>query len=259
MFGAAKQEIIRSRALYWLADVQDTSASTLSQTEGLITPNHTSPLHVAKFGIKRTEERAFPWKPQYQSIQEVSRGWNEHHHPDSNDDKNAYFIEFDPSAPLFPGQGTLTRWSRNITELCSNPRSKQDLEQGRLGGSSSTINATSSLSSSSSNDEDEVLAAKKAILRKTRGNLPPRSHSIVRSYGTLPLHQRPVQQSTPSLTTTICLAASVVILAIVSVLVSTGRRRFRHEVDISGVRWCGSKSSFCNLRHGHRCTQVGET
>jgi len=37
-------------------------------------------------------------------IQEVSHIWNEYDHPDSDDDKNAFFVEFDPSTPLFPGQ-----------------------------------------------------------------------------------------------------------------------------------------------------------
>jgi len=80
------------------------------------------------------------------------------------------------------------------------------------------------------------LAAKKPLSRKARGSLPPRSYSIVRSYGTLALHRRPVQQSytqSSSLTTTICLAGSVITLAIVSVLANTRRRRFGREVDIA--------------------------
>lgn len=165
--------------------------------------------------------------------------WNEYDHPDSEfgGDDGGYVIYIDPDASVFPGQRTLAKWYGSLRRLF--PQRRQDKEGGDIErqDSSDTLAETAhsqsvSNENSDSEDDDEGSPSRKPLLNSRGNPYGAISHTHTSS--------RPTSAATPSrwtrythpTTSSLCLAAAIVILAIVSIMLATGRRKARRTVEV---------------------------
>jgi len=169
--------------------------------------------------------------------------WNEYDHPDSEfgGDDGGYVIYIDPDASMFPGQKTLSAWYSSVRRLFPGGKGARaeggDIERQN---SSDTLaetgtahsNSVSIDNSNSDSEDDEVSPAQsRKPLLSSRGN----------PYGAIArTSSRSTSAATPSrwarythpTTSSLCLAAAVVILGIVSIMLATARRKARQTVEV---------------------------
>ena len=168
--------------------------------------------------------------------------WNEHDHPDSEfgGDDGGYVIYIDPNASMFPGQKTLAKWYGSVRRLIPQQRNGKEGGDIERQNSSDTLADTAhsqsisiSIDNSNSDSEDDD--------ESPTGGRKPLLHSHSNPYGTIAgTSSRPTSAATPSrwtrythpTTSSLCLAAAVVILGIVSILLATGRRKARRTVEV---------------------------
>jgi hypothetical protein len=171
--------------------------------------------------------------------------WNEYDNPDSENggDDGGYIIYIDPDAPAFPGQKVLSHWYASAKRVFSRKKS-HDLERQN---SSDTLAA-----SSESDDEDE------AHMNGHRTTKPLLSN-IRLSYGATTTPARPrtsslVKYDTPTRSTrisTLSLAAAIIILAIVHILGTTGRRKAKKEVEVGVLVGVVASLAFAGVAMGN--------
>lgn len=161
--------------------------------------------------------------------------WNEYDNPDSEfgGDDGGFVIYIDPDAPLYPGQKIVSRVYGSIRGLFGKRASKhKDLER-------QNSNETLTGSTGSSEDEDDN---SDKVRRTSSAKTPLIGRLMSSGYGSTPTPttQRnatstmiftPTPQPTSSRLSTISLAAALIILAMVNVLSSTGRRKARTEIE----------------------------
>ena len=169
--------------------------------------------------------------------------WNEYDNPDSEfgGDDGGYVIYIDPNASMFPGQKTLSAWYSSVRRLFPGGKAAKaeggDIERQN---SSDTLAETArahsnsvSIDNSNSDSEDDELspAQSRKPLLSSRGN----------PYGAIArTSSRSMSAATPSrwarythpTTSSLCLAAAIAILGIVSIMLATARRKARQTVEV---------------------------
>jgi len=169
--------------------------------------------------------------------EETQPYWSEYDNPESEfgGDDGGFVIYIDPDAPLYPGQKIVSRVYGSIRSLLGLKGKQRDLERQN---SSETLTGSTG---SSEDEEDDVDKIRRPASAKT----PLLGRLLSSGYGATPLNTSTQQNTTstaiftpnvhiqppPSTRlSTICLAAALVILAMVNVLGSTGRKKARTEI-----------------------------
>lgn len=181
----------------------------------------------------------------------IQKYWNEYDNgSEFGGDNEGFIVYVDPDAPLFPGQKILVRWSSNIKSFFQpdKPKSRSnrhrsstnDLErQPLISSANASSDALAATNSTESSDDESLnhdtkkrsklpwLGADRSGNAKIYGTLPGRSTN---KYINVVAPQSPT--STPQVPI-VCLAASLILLALLNVMAMTGRRKVREEIDIA--------------------------
>lgn len=181
--------------------------------------------------------------------------WNEYDHPDSEfgGDDGGYVIYIDPDASVFPGQKTLTKWYGSVRRLFPHRREGKEGGDIERQNSSDTLAETAHsqlISNENSDSEDDY---------ETSPSRKPLLHSRGNPYGAIShTTSRPTSATAPSrwtrythpTTSSLCLAAAVVILGIVSIMLATGRRKARQTVEVGVLVGVFAAIAFVGLAVG---------
>jgi len=173
--------------------------------------------------------------------EEIQPYWNEYDNPDSEfgGDDGGFVIYIDPDAPLYPGQKMVSRMYGSIRSLLGLKGKQPDLERQN---SSETLTGSTGSSEDEEDDVDKI--GRPSVSAKT----PLIGRLLSPGYGATPHPPTTTQRNTTSTTaiftpnshiylasstrlSTICLAAALIILAMVNVLSSTGRKKARTEIE----------------------------
>lgn len=170
--------------------------------------------------------------------EETQTYWNEYDNPDSEfgGDGGGFVIYIDPDAPLYPGQKIVSRMYGSIRSLFGLKSKQHDLERQN---SSETLTGSTGSSEDEDDDADKIgrrpASAKTPLLGRLLspgyGATPPAATATQRNTTSTALIFTPNVHTSSTRLSTICLAAALIILAMVNVLGSTGRRKARTEIE----------------------------
>ena len=178
--------------------------------------------------------RHLPKKSQKsRNMRPTQQYWSEYDHPEDSDDENGYVLYIDPHEES---------WFDKVSERISNLfRKPQSSSHGPLLSPTRDLESYGS-SADSDEDEDHQHHAKPLVHRHQQSN---------DTYGTilLPVPNRLDHTTTHSIPRLplVCIAASIIILAIGFVLASTGRRKQASQVDAGIIFAVASSVGFAIL------------
>lgn len=225
---------------------QDTPPTTLSAADPATFERRVrSKLRQAK---RHQQQKTIPEEP-------ASGYWNEYDDPDSEfgGDSGGYVIYIDPNAPIFPGQRTLEKWYGSIKGMFGGKK-QRDLERQ---------NSTDTLGSTESSDDDDeeiegALAASSRLLRRSMpgyGATPSvTADSARRSSVLVSKEEQDRMRSRHAWSSTICFAAAVIILSILTLLSNTGRRKAKQRVEVGTLLGVAAALAFAGIGMGNLLT-----